>query len=143
MPHIVKCAKNSKYIEVQIAPTAEAAVARLWDEDEGFFVSGSDNQISWASLHANVFYSEVSALVEQHQTEKDRFAAGHKLPGAKRSLLYLYGMVTVDCWPLALLALTRSEDAPLPIALHTLIVMVPLFMFAKEPAAEVGPPPCV
>jgi Glycogen debranching enzyme len=40
---------KQKYIETQIERTSRAAVTQLWDEERGFFVSGSKRQISWAS----------------------------------------------------------------------------------------------
>lgn len=49
LARILGLADKQQYIEEQIARTAEAAVTQLWDEDAGFFVSGSDRQISWAS----------------------------------------------------------------------------------------------
>ncbi|GMK40438.1 alpha-L-rhamnosidase [Paenibacillus sp. CCS19] len=38
-----------QYIEGQIERTVNGAIEQLWDEQQGFFVSGSDKQISWAS----------------------------------------------------------------------------------------------
>ncbi|SFE08519.1 alpha-L-rhamnosidase [Paenibacillus catalpae] len=40
---------KQQYIESLIERTSAAAVKHLWDEEKGFFVSGSERQISWAS----------------------------------------------------------------------------------------------
>ncbi|WP_284236946.1 sugar hydrolase [Paenibacillus glycanilyticus] len=40
---------REKDIEELIKRVADAAVAHLWDEEAGFFVSGVDRQVSWAS----------------------------------------------------------------------------------------------
>ncbi|MDQ6417992.1 sugar hydrolase [Paenibacillus sp. LHD-117] len=40
---------EAAYIQAQIDFAAGAAKAHLWDNEQGFFVSGEDRQVSWAS----------------------------------------------------------------------------------------------
>ncbi|MBD3921692.1 sugar hydrolase [Paenibacillus sp. PR3] len=49
LARIVGDAAQVQYIEGQIEWTVSGAIAQLWDEQQGFFISGSDEQISWAS----------------------------------------------------------------------------------------------
>ena len=67
-------AKAAEY-EASIINLTEASLTYLWDEDQGFFVSGSDRQISWASqvwfVLANVFDQKKNACLLEHLIEVD------------------------------------------------------------------------
>ena len=39
----------AEWIERSVGEATEAALAHLWDEERGFFVSGEERQVSWAS----------------------------------------------------------------------------------------------
>lgn len=65
-------AKVAEYT-ASIIKLTEAAMNHLWDEKQGFFVSGSDCQISWASqvwfVLANVFDQRKNAYLLEHLIE--------------------------------------------------------------------------
>ena len=56
-----------------IAKLTAAALAHLWDESQGFFISGADRQVSWASqvwfVLANVFDKEQNARLLERLIE--------------------------------------------------------------------------
>lgn len=56
-----------KFLQTKIQDVIQSTVEHLWDDDLGFFVSGSDRQISWASqiwmVIAEIFDQEESRLL--------------------------------------------------------------------------------
>ncbi|MBO1510701.1 alpha-L-rhamnosidase-related protein [Metabacillus bambusae] len=57
-------------LEQKLQETVEATITHLWDQDSGFFVSGSERQISWASqiwmVHAEVLAPEDNCKLINH-----------------------------------------------------------------------------
>lgn len=49
LAEMMQDADRIAYLQEQIEQCTQAAICRLWDEKEQFFVSGPDRQISWAS----------------------------------------------------------------------------------------------
>jgi len=63
------------FLEEQLQRVIEASITHLWDDDKGFFVSGTDRQVSWASqiwmAHAEVLEPEENRKLILHLlTEK-------------------------------------------------------------------------
>lgn len=60
-------------IKVLLADALEKAVSHFWDEEQGFFVSGREHQISWSSqvwmVLADVFEKEKSRSLMLHLLE--------------------------------------------------------------------------
>ena len=72
--------------ETVISKLTKAALDHLWDEGQGFFVSGADRQVSWASqvwfALANVFDKEKNARLLKRLIETD--------PGVPMVTPYMY-----------------------------------------------------
>ena len=72
--------------ETVITRLTEAAMAHLWDKRQGFFVSGADRQVSWASqvwfVLADVFDREKNARLLERLIEAD--------PGVPMVTPYMY-----------------------------------------------------
>lgn len=49
MAEILELPKEIEIIEEYIHKTSKGATERLWDEKQGFFISGKDRQVSWAT----------------------------------------------------------------------------------------------
>ncbi|HIW34619.1 MAG TPA: sugar hydrolase [Candidatus Paenibacillus intestinavium] len=66
--------EHYKYITEKIQLTTNASMQYLWDENEGFFVSGENGQVSWASqiwmALAEVLPSELNALLLERLLEE-------------------------------------------------------------------------
>lgn len=65
----------AKHIEQLLADALENAVAHFWDEEQGFFVSGKNRQVSWSSqawmVLADVFDKERSRALMLHLLEEN------------------------------------------------------------------------
>lgn len=61
---------KSDFLTEKLQDVIEATMSHLWDEDQGFFVSGKDRQISWATqiwmVHAEVLDAENSRKLMNH-----------------------------------------------------------------------------
>lgn len=94
-------AKAAEY-EDAINKLTEGALKHLWDEELGFFVSGADRQVSWASqvwfVLANVFDQEKNAQLLDHLIDAN--------PGIRMVSPYMYHHL-ID----ALMQNGRSEQA--------------------------------
>lgn len=79
-------AAKAEGYEAHIAKLTKAALAHLWDEKQGFFVSGADRQVSWASqvwfVLAKVFDKEQNARLLERLIEND--------PGIPMVTPYMY-----------------------------------------------------
>jgi alpha-L-rhamnosidase len=57
-------------LEKQLQDVIEATLTHLWDEDSGFFISGSEQQVSWASqiwmVHAEILNPEDNRKLINH-----------------------------------------------------------------------------
>ncbi|MGM7722684.1 alpha-L-rhamnosidase-related protein [Metabacillus sp. Hm71] len=73
MAALLKSDKQA-YLEKQLQAVIDATKEHLWDEDLGFFVSGSDRQVSWASqiwmVHAEVSAPEANRKIMNHLLAK-------------------------------------------------------------------------
>lgn len=81
------------YIERLIVKLSEAASKYLWDEEKGFFVSGSDRQISWATqvwfILAKVFDNEKNKKLISNLIAKN--------PNIKMNTPYMYHHFVEAC----------------------------------------------
>lgn len=68
-------AETAKHIDALLAEALENAVSHFWDEEQGFFVSGSARQVSWSSqawmVLADVFDKEKSRTLMLHLLEEN------------------------------------------------------------------------
>jgi len=66
-------AVRAEAYEADIEKLTKAALSHLWDEKQGFFISGADRQVSWASqvwfVLANVFDQEKNVRLLKHLIE--------------------------------------------------------------------------
>ncbi len=66
---------KSRWLEEQITTITNATIKKLWDEEQGFFISGEDNQVSWASqiwmVIAGVFDKEKNKKLLHHLFTKN------------------------------------------------------------------------
>lgn len=62
--------EKSHLLSEKLQDVIKATLFHLWDEDQGFFVSGENRQVSWATqiwmVHAEVFDSENSQKLMNH-----------------------------------------------------------------------------
>jgi len=85
--------KEVNYIESLIEKLTEASLSCLWDNEQGFFVSGSDKQVSWAT---QVWFVMAQVLDDEKNRGLILNLIGKK-PKIKMNTPYMYHHFTQAC----------------------------------------------